>query len=152
MSLSRRALLSFGVLIPVVGTIVRPLHAREPNVFASGGIAIGGYDPVAYFNENRPVAGRTTHSLMWRGSTWHFATAQSMEAFEMNPERFAPKYGGYCAYAMCKGAIAPTVPEAFTIHDDRLYLNFSTDVRAVWRQDVAENIILADTHWPSALY
>jgi YHS domain-containing protein len=151
MTVSRRALIAALLLIPVAGTIVRPALAAEPEVFAPGGVAISGYDPVAYFTEGKPVMGKAGHALKWHGATWYFATAQTMEAFEMNPGAYAPQYGGYCAYAMSKGAVAPTVPEAFTVHDGRLYLNFSTEVRTIWSADVGGNVKKADQNWPDAL-
>lgn len=151
MSLTRRALLVAAVSIPVAGTILRPAFASEPEVFAPGGVAISGYDPVAYFTEGKPVPGQTDHALMWRGATWYFANAETMEAFEMDPVAYAPQYGGYCAYAMSKGAVASTVPEAFTVTGGRLYLTYSTEVRAIWSEDIAANVALADSHWPTVL-
>jgi YHS domain-containing protein len=151
MNLTRRALFVAALAIPVAGTILRPAFADEPEVFAPGGVAISGYDPVAYFTEGKPVPGKMDHALMWRGATWYFASAESMEAFEMNPAAYAPQYGGYCAYAMSKGAVASTAPEAFTVSDGRLYLNFSTEVRTIWSQDIPGNVVLADGYWPAAL-
>lgn len=151
MTLTRRALFAAVLTIPIAGTILRPALAAEPEIFAPGGVAMSGYDPVAYFTDGHPVMGKAANALRWRGAVWYFATAEAMEAFEMNPVAYAPQYGGYCAYAMSKGAIAPTVPEAFTIHDGRLYLNFSTEVRTIWGADIPGNIALADSHWPSAL-
>lgn len=151
MTLTRRSLLLATLAIPVVGTVLRPALAGEPEIYAPGGIAISGYDPVAYVREGRAVKGSATHRLMWRGAVWHFATAEAMAAFEMNPYAYAPQYGGYCAYAMTKGTIAPTAPEAFTVDGGRLYLTYSTEVRTIWAEDVAGNVALADAHWPSAL-
>ncbi|MCB2094812.1 MAG: YHS domain protein [Rhodobacteraceae bacterium] len=151
MPLTRRALLAFGMAIPVGGTILRPALAREPEVFATDGVAISGYDPVAYFTEGRPVAGNPAHALKWRGATWRFASAGALDAFEMNPAAYAPRYGGYCAYAMAKGAVASTAPEAFTIDEGALYLNFSIAVRTIWREDIAGNVARADGYWPQAL-
>ena len=68
--------------------------------------------------------------------------------FEGDPEKYAPQYGGHCAYAMSKGYVAPTVPEAWTIYEDRLYLNFSLRARELWLQDVPSNIALGDANWP----
>ncbi|SPH18759.1 hypothetical protein DEA8626_02302 [Defluviimonas aquaemixtae] len=151
MTTTRRALIFAAMAIPVFGTILRPALAAEPEVYAPGGVAISGYDAVAYFIEGRPVPGRAEYALKWHGATWYFANAETMEAFEMNPAAYAPRYGGYCAYAMSKGAVAPTVPEAFTVHDGQLYLNFSTEVRTIWSRDIPGNIALADAHWPTAL-
>lgn len=151
MTPTRRSLLLAVLAIPVAGTILRPALASEPEVFATGGIAISGYDPVAYFTDGKPVRGSPDHALMWRGATWYFASAATMEAFEMNPHAYAPQYGGYCAYAMTKGAIAATAPDAFAVSSGRLYLTYSTEIRAIWADDVAGNVALADAHWPAAL-
>ena len=151
MTLTRRSLLLAVLAIPVAGTILRPAVAGEREVFSNGGVAISGYDPVAYFTEGRPVKGDAAHALMWHGATWYFVNAATMEAFEMNPLAYAPQYGGYCAYAMTKGAIAPTVPEAFSVVGGRLYLNYSTEVRTIWARDIPDNIALADAHWAGVL-
>ena len=71
--------------------------------------------------------------------------------FDADPEKFAPQYGGYCAYAVSKGATAPTDPNAWTVYDDKLYLNFSTDVRSIWQEDKPGNIAKADANWPGVL-
>lgn len=83
------------------------------------------------------------------GATWHFPNAERRDMFESNPEACAPKYGGHCAYAASKGAVASMVPEAWTIVDGELYLNYSLGVRDIWRRDIAGNIALADGFWPS---
>lgn len=151
MPLSRRLILLLALMLPVTGTILRPALAREPEIFAPGGIALRGYDPVAYVTEGRALRGSPDFALMWRGATWFFATAAAREAFEMNPEAYAPQYGGYCAYAMAEGDLAPTAPEAFAVANGRLYLTYSTAVRTLWSADVAGNIARADAHWPDAL-
>lgn len=151
MTLTRRSLLLATLAIPVAGTILRPALANEPEVFATGGIAISGYDPVAYFTHGKPVRGSPDHALMWRGATWYFASAEAMAAFEMDPYAYAPQYGGYCAYAMTKGDIAATAPDAFAMSGGRLYLTYSTAVRAIWADDVAGNVARANAHWPAAL-
>ncbi len=151
MTPTRRSLLLAALAIPVAGTILRPAFATEPEVYSTGGIAISGHDPVAYFTEGRPVKGAPRHALVWRGATWHFATAGAMEAFEMDPHAYAPQYGGYCAYAMTTGDVSPTAPDAFALSGGRLYLTYSTEVRAIWAADIAANVALADAHWPAAL-
>lgn len=151
MTLTRRSLLAVALMIPVAGTILRPALAREPEIYAPGGVALQGYDPVAYFTTGKPVKGSPDHALMWRGATWYFASAESQEAFEMNPQAYAPQYGGYCAYAMTKGAISPTAPEAFAVAGGQLYLTYSTEVRAIWEEDIDGNVALADLHWPEVM-
>jgi len=147
--LNRRTLLAGLAALPL--TVVA-LRAAPAEVFATGRIAIGGADPVAYFTAHAPVIGSAEFGLMWRGATWLFASADTMEAFEMDPQRFCPAYGGHCAHAMADGAIASTVPEAFAIHQDRLYLTHNLAVRALWQADMPGFIARADRLWPALLH
>lgn len=142
---------SFLCSLAVTPLLARPVLAASPDIFAVDGLAIRGTDPVAYFTDAMPVAGSPDHTLMWRGATWQFASVANRAAFEADPTAYAPQYGGYCAYAASKGAVATTVPEAWTVHEGKLYLNYSTSVRGIWSQDVAGNIALADANWPSIL-
>jgi YHS domain-containing protein len=112
------------------------------------GHAIRGYDPVGYFTEGRPVEGRAEHSLEWNGATWRFASAQNRALFEANPERYAPQYGGYCAWAVAQGYTASIDPEAWDIVEGRLFLNYSKDVQRQWREDRGGHITRADGNWP----
>jgi YHS domain-containing protein len=123
--------------------------ASHGAVFAEGGVAIRGYDPVAYFTEGRPVAGRPEFEARHRGATWRFASAEHKAAFEADPARYEPQYGGYCAWAVsAKNEAYPIDPEAWKIVDGRLYLNFSRDVQADWERDVPGHITKANTNWP----
>ncbi len=125
--------------------------AGKPEIYSRGGVAISGIDPVAYFTEGRPVSGDARFSHSWKGATWHFSSAANRDAFVADSERYAPRFGGYCAYAVRHGQTAPTVPEAWSIVDDRLYLNFSPEVQARWEQDIPGNIAKADENWPAVL-
>ena len=120
-------------------------------VFAKGGIAIGGIDPVAYFTDGAPVQGSAKLALKWGGAVWRFASAEHLAMFEADPRKLAPRYGGYCAYAMTEGQVTKSVPEAWTIHEGRLYLTASLERRKMWERDLAGNIAKADSHWPQAL-
>lgn len=151
MPVTRRLLIVTMIALPVLGTILRPALAGESDVYAPNGVAISGYDAVAYFTENRAVAGSASHALRWRGATWYFVSAGNMESFEMNPGAYAPQYGGYCAYSVAKGTAAPSSPEVYTIENGRLYLNASPAIRAVWTADMATFIHEADAKWPSIL-
>ena len=146
--LTRRLFLGSALAAPLVA---RPAFAASPDYFAIDGIAIRGTDPVAYFEGAGPVAGSPEHALMWRGATWHFASAANRAPFEADADRFAPRYGGYCAYAVSKGGLATTDPAAWTIHEGQLYLNFSLNVRGIWSQDIPGNIARADANWPAVL-
>ena len=150
--LTRRSFLTVtATAAPAVMFLSRPALAATPHVFAENGLAIRGADPVAFFTENAPVLGSAEHALEWYGATWLFANTENMELFMGNPHAYAPQYGGYCSFAMSKGAIATSVPEAWTIVDNKLYLNYSVNVRSIWSEDIPGNITLADGNWPSIL-
>jgi len=146
--LNRRAFVGLLAASPL---LARPAFAASPEVFDVDGIAIRGTDPVAYFDQMAPVAGSAAFSLMWKGATWHFASADNMARFEADPDAYAPQYGGYCAFALSKGALASTVPEAWTIYEGKLYLNNSVNVRTIWSEDIPGNIARADANWPKVL-
>ena len=110
--------------------------AAAPAVFAPDGVAIRGYDPVAYFTESKPVKGSDAHTADWNGARWKFATAANRASFIADPQKYAPQYGGYCAYGTAKGHLAPTQPAAWAVVDGKLYLNYDERVRSRWKQDV----------------
>jgi YHS domain-containing protein len=112
------------------------------------GTAIEGYDPVAYFEEGKPVEGESDHTHEWMGATWYFASAANRDLFAADPEKYAPQYGGYCAWAVANGYTAKIDPQAWAVVDDKLYLNYSLDVQKQWQQDVPGNITKADGNWP----
>jgi len=129
--------------------MVSPVLAGETEIYVNSatGDAINGYDPVAYFTEMKPVRGKADYSYEYKDAPFLFASAENRDLFAADPEKYAPQYGGWCAYAMSKGAFATTAPEAWTIHDDKLYLNFSTGVRQIWQQDIPGNVARADANW-----
>lgn len=150
--LTRRSLIGLMAATPVaLPFLAGPAAAASPEVFSTDAGAIRGIDPVAYFTQGGPVAGNDEHMLMWRGATWKFSSADNMAMFEANPEAYAPQYGGYCAYAVSKGGIATTDPEAWTIYEDKLYLNFNLTVRGIWSEDIPGNVAKANANWPSVL-
>ncbi len=124
--------------------------AGPASVFTQEGIAIGGADPVAYFVGHSAVAGSATESVMWRGATWLFACRENREVFERDPRRYSPRFGGYCAYTLSQGKLAPTDPRAFAVLDGRLYLLDSLEIRDIWQRNLAQNIKLARMHWRDA--
>lgn len=148
MNLTRRTALFAGVAALFVPATA---FAKAKPVYTEGKIAIDGSDAVAYFTQSKPVAGSKDHSLQYNGSTWLFSSAENKAKFEANPEAYAPQYGGYCAYAMARGAVAPTVPEAWRIVDGKLYLNFSKAIQKKWQKDIPGEIKKADANWPRAL-
>jgi YHS domain-containing protein len=115
--------------------------------FTSDAGAIGGYDAVAYHLEMRPVQGDPAYAYRYNDATWYFASQQNLQRFRADPQRFAPQYGGYCAYGMSKGLVVSTDPQAWTIADGKLYLNYSEGVRNTWLKDVPSFVEKADRHW-----
>lgn len=121
----------------------------EPPINAnSGRYAISGYDPVAYFEDHKPVQGRAEYHSTYRGATWLFASEAHKRTFDAAPARYEPAYNGYCAYAAAQGQLASIDPNAWAIVHGRLYLNYSLDVRTKWNADQARYIREADTRWP----
>jgi hypothetical protein len=114
----------------------------------SRGLALRGYDPVAYFS-GRPTAGRAELTAIHDGATYRFASAENRAAFVAEPTRFLPAYGGFCAWAAAQGYKADADPEAYTVVGDRLFLNYDRKVQADWAEDVPGNIAKADANWPA---
>ena len=128
-------------------------RAASPEIFTGlvKGIAVGGYDPVAYFAEHKPVQGKADITYSWKGATWRFASTQNRDAFKANPEKYAPQYGGYCAYAVSQGATAKGDPQTWKIVGGKLYLNLSPAVQKLWEKDILGYIRAADKNWPGVL-
>jgi len=111
------------------------------------GLALDGYDPVAYFVEGKPAQGAAEFEYTWNGTTYRFATAANRDRFAKDPEAFAPQYGGFCAYAVSRGYTADIDPVAWAVVDGKLYLNYSVRVRRTWEGDLQGNIRKADANW-----
>ena len=112
------------------------------------GVAVGGYDPVAYFTDGQAVKGREDITLQHQGATWRFASAQSRDRFKLDPAKYAPQFGGYCAWAVAEGYTAKGDPEAWTVHDGKLYLNYNKKVQANWEKNIPGNVQRGDANWP----
>ena len=114
------------------------------------GVAISGYDPVAYFHGTGAMRGEPRFEASWRDAVWRFANADNLSLFLADPERYAPQYGGWCAYALSQGQYAAEVDarEAYTVRDGKLYLNWSRRVKTRWERDVERRIATADGNWP----
>lgn len=124
------------------------LHAQKSPVYVTNNIAINGYDAVAYFKEHKPVKGTKNYLFEENGVNWYFSSQANLDSFKTNPEKFMPQFGGYCAYGLSQGHKAPTDPDAWTIVDDKLYLNYNKDVQKLWKQNQSELIKTAENKWP----
>jgi YHS domain-containing protein len=144
--------MSARILILIAAIFFSPAAlAQKPPVFSDRNGAIRGHDPVAYFDRKGPVKGSKQFSHPWRGATWYFASAENRDKFAADPERYAPQYGGYCAYAVAQGYTADIDPSAWSIVDGKLYLNYSLRVRERWNKDIPGYISKADASWPAVL-
>jgi YHS domain-containing protein len=145
MQTNRRFLLSLGIaLLPVLAA-----SAADPINKSGSGVAIKGYDAVAYFTDSKPVKGSPNFTHQWNGATWQFASAEHRDLFAKSPDQYAPQYGGYCAYGVSQNHTAPIDPEAWTVRDGKLYLNYSQSVKKTWSQDIPKYLDQADKNWPS---
>ena len=122
-------------------------YAQNTEIFSNKKGAINGYDAVAYFKESKPVKGDTQFNYQWKDANWYFSSKENLETFKANPEQYVPQYGGYCAYGTSEGHKAPTEPDAWTIVDGKLYLNYNKDVKVLWNKNQSELIKKADANW-----
>lgn len=111
--------------------------------------AIYGYDTVAYWTQNKPVKGSEDYITQWRGADWYFVSAEHLAMFVADPVKYAPQYGGYCAYAMSNDSFASIDEEAFTIYQDKLYLNYNKRIMKKWQADKDAYIQLANEYYPN---
>jgi len=109
--------------------------------------AICGYDPVAYFTESKPVQGVNDFSYVWNHAKWNFSSKKNMELFKEDPEKYAPKYNGYCSFALSRNDFVKADPEAWEIVNDKLYLMFNQEIKNAWHRDRRNYIAQADRNW-----
>jgi YHS domain-containing protein len=138
-----------------VALAIRPVPAAagKAAVFTGlvSGVAVGGYDPVAYFKQGKPVKGSSKYTVKHKGATWRFSSAANRDAFKASPARYAPQFGGYCAWAVSQGYTAKGDPRHWKIVGGRLYLNYSAGVQQRWARDTSGNIAKGNANWPKVL-
>jgi YHS domain-containing protein len=144
--------LALVLLAGLAAVPVAPAAAAEPPIQANAqGIALSGYDAVAYFASNRPIEGKADFAIQWGGAEWHFASAENRAKFDQDPAKYAPQYGGHCAYGLAQGHLVPADPLAWKVVAGKLYLNYNKDVQGKWLQDIPGNIAKADKNWAAEL-
>jgi YHS domain-containing protein len=116
-----------------------------------GGVAIHGYDPVAYFTEKKPVKGSRDFSYEWNDAKWFFSSQEHLDLFQKDPEKYAPQFGGYCAWAVAQGSTADIDPDSWTIVDGKLYLNYNEEIQKKWSADQGTLIQKGEEEWPKIL-
>ena len=137
------------ILLSLFLVLGSPLIWADDETFVTWEGAIRGYDPVAYFREGKPVKGEPGFAVEWNGAGWQFSSVENRDLFLNDPERYAPQFGGYCAYGMslAKPMKVSTDPNAFTIVNGRLYLNHSLDFQKLWRPEKEVRIPRAEENW-----
>ena len=135
------------LIITLVLFVVAAAAYAQNTYFNKNGVAIEGYDAVAYFTDNAALKGSTEYTHEWKGVTWQFKNESNRDKFKASPEKYAPQFAGYCAYGVSENHKAPTLPEAFTIVDNKLYLNYNMDVLKMWRKDTKGRIEKGETNW-----
>ncbi|MEO9275450.1 YHS domain-containing (seleno)protein [Marinomonas sp. 5E14-1] len=114
--------------------------------------AVSGYDTVAYFTENRPVKGSNKYKAEYQGADWYFSSQEHLNLFKAEPEKYAPQFGGYCAWAIsAQNDFASSDPEQWAIVEGKLYLNYNQSVKEKWDADRALHIQQADKNWPNLI-
>lgn len=142
----------FALALILVGSNSFAATDENVPVYTESGVAIRGTDPVAYFTQAKPVQGSAEFAAEFQGATWHFSSDENRDTFLTNPEKYAPAYGGYCAYALSLGTHkVETDPKAWSIVDGRLYLNKTTVVRSIWETDIPGNIVKSEGNWAMLL-
>ena len=147
------ALLPAAIVSAVALSSIDGFAAAKPPVFTGliDGVGAGGYDVVAYFNASAATQGSPDITATHDGVTYRFASNDNRDLFTADPARYLPQYGGYCAYAVSQGYTAKIDPEAWTVVDGKLYLNFNRSVRSRWERDIPGYITSADANWPAVL-
>ena len=146
--ITRKSVVAVVVLPLVLATALLGQTASAVYVIMRD-LALSGYDAVSYFKDGNPEKGKPEFSYKWMDATWRFSSAENLNAFKAEPEKYAPQYGGYCAFGTAQGHLVPGDSQAWKIVDNKLYLNYNREVLGYWLQDVPGNIQKADEHWPT---
>lgn len=143
-----------GILIIAVGTFatvkkVSPVSwGMWGNYNTASGVALKGYDPVAYIQDAKAMPGDSEFTLAWGDANWQFASAENMTLFKQDPEAYAPQYGGFCSFAASKGFTADISPDSWHVHDGKLYVFADKNVQEDWVAGIEEGTLKAsDTNW-----
>ena len=140
----------FAVSLSIVASTA---HAAKDPIYTKrfSNLAVSGYDTVAYFTQSEALKGDEQFATEWMGAEWRFSSIENLNAFIEAPEKYAPQYGGYCAYAASANRAVSADPKQWTIHNDKLYLNYNKKVKEEWLQNPDAYIANADKNWPGLL-
>lgn len=146
-----RSLLGLFILIAV--SVSGTASAKEDLIYTAtfSSSAAAGYDVTAYFSESKPVKGKKAFTTEFKNADWYFASQENLDKFVASPETYAPQYGGYCAWAVSQGKTAKGDPLLWTLHQNKLYLNYNKKIHQKWQNDKINLIVSGDQNWPSVL-
>ena len=136
------------VALMILLTLSTVALAKELNNLDASGVALQGYDPVAFFTDNRPVRGDQQFHTQYHGATYYFASAEHKATFEKEPAKYEPQFGGFCAYGTSRGKTVPIKIEAWQIVNGRLLMQYDLDVKDKFNSDPQGNLNKADKNWP----
>jgi len=127
--------------------------AAKPPVYTGvcSNVAVSGYDPVAYFTQGKPVRGSKQFTTTHNGAEYRFANAKHLAAFKASPAKYAPQYGGYCAWAVAQGYTASADPNVWKVVGGKLYLNYNAEIGKKWEKNIPGFIASANKNWPKVL-
>lgn len=123
------------------------IGGMAPGMAQADALAIKGYDTVAYFKDGKALKGSSLFAFKWHDMTWHFLSKENRDLFAAAPQKYAPQYDGYCAWALTEARMALTDPDVWKIVDGKLYLNCSVSAYEKWSRDISGNIKKADANW-----
>ena len=139
------------LIVALLFVAFHSVNAADPVINKDqNGLALKGYDAVAYFDQGKAVEGRKDFEHSWMGATWRFSSVENRDLFAKNPEKYAPQFGGYCAFGVTGGYLASTDPTAWKVVEGKLYLNYDSDIQKKWSEDIPGNIKKAEQKWPAA--
>jgi hypothetical protein len=142
------------IFILFIGLSAWQVQAQKTDVapiYATKAGAIKGYDPVAYFTESQAIKGLDSITYTWQGTSWHFVSTANRDLFKQSPEKYAPQFGGYCAYGWAQGYAVKIEPESWSIVDDKLYLNYDLSIKRKWDKKQQAYIQQAIKNWQNTM-
>ena len=142
------------IFVSITAIAAPPINTLEKSLlfgYEASDIAIRGFDTVAYFTEGKPIEGTEDFFTQWNGATWQFSSAEHLMLFKQNPEKYAPQFGGYCAYGVSQGNLVKIEGNNWTIVEKKLYLNYDNSVQKQWETDIPGYISIANKKFSGLL-
>ena len=144
-----KAIITIGIFLAMLtAAYSQKQEGKYFNNLDSKGIIIDGYDPVAFFTDNKPVKGDSQFHYTYQDAIYYFSSQEHLDLFKSSPEKYKPQFGGWCAYAVSLGRVAPIDVNTFSIVNGRLVIQHNQRAVNGWNKDVQGNLALADKYWP----